>query len=122
MDINHTDLEKLLKEDLDSCKKEHNLLQIKSKYLGKKGYLTLLFASLKNIDSNKRKTLGAELNSIKNILSSMIEIKLVSLRSSREVPEKIDLDVPARHHNTGSHHPISLIIKKIENIFFRVWI
>ena len=117
MDINHTDLEKLLKEDLDSCNKEHDLLQIKSKYLGKKGYLTSLFTSLKNIDPDKRKTFGAELNSIKNTLSSMIEIKLISLRSLNEVPEKIDLDVPARHHNNGSHHPISLIIKKIENIF-----
>ena len=117
MDINHTDLEKLLKEDLGSCSKEHDLLQIKSKYLGKKGHLTLLFTSLKNIDADKRKTFGAELNSIKNTLSSMIEIKLISLRSSNEVPEKIDLDVPARHHNNGSHHPISLIIKKIENIF-----
>ena len=117
MDINHTDLENLLKEDLDSCNKEHDLLQIKSKYLGKKGYLTSLFTSLKNIDPDKRKTFGAELNSIKNTLSSMIEIKLISLRSLNEVPEKIDLDVPARHHNNGSHHPISLIIKKIENIF-----
>ena len=117
MDINHTDLEKLLKEDLDSCNKEHDLLQIKSKYLGKKGHLTLLFTSLKNINPDKRKTFGAELNNIKNTLSSMIEIKLISLRSLNEVPEKIDLDVPARHHNNGSHHPISLIIKKIENIF-----
>ena len=117
MDINHTDLEKLLKEDLDSCNKEHDLLQIKSKYLGKKGHLTSLFTSLKNINPDKRKTFGAELNNIKNTLSSMIEIKLISLRSSNEVPEKIDLDVPARHHNNGSHHPISLIIKKIENIF-----
>ena len=53
MDINHTDLEKLLKEDLESCDKEHDLLQIKSKYLGKKGYLTALFTSLKDITPNK---------------------------------------------------------------------
>ena len=117
MDINHTDLEKLLKEDLDSCNQEHELLQIKSKYLGKKGYLTSLFTSLKNIDPDKRKTFGAELNGIKNTLSIMIEIKLNSLRSSNEVIEKIDLDVPPRHHNNGSYHPISLVIKKIENIF-----
>jgi phenylalanyl-tRNA synthetase alpha chain len=117
MDINHTDLEKLLKEDLVSCNKEHDLLQIKSKYLGKKGYLASLFASLKNIDPDKRKAFGAELNGIKNTLSSLIEIKLNTLRSSNEVSKKIDLDVPARHHNNGSHHPISLVIKKIENIF-----
>jgi len=119
MDINHTDLEKLLKEDLDSCNKEHELLQIKSKYLGKKGYLTSLFSSLKNIDSDERKAFGAELNGIKNTLSRMIETKLNSLRSSNKVSEKIDLDVPAKHHNSGSHHPISLVIKKIENIFLK---
>ena len=50
MDINHTDLEYLLKEDLKSCDKEHDLLQIKSKYLGKKGLLTSLFASIKNLN------------------------------------------------------------------------
>ena len=72
MDINHTDLEKLLKEDLESCDKEHDLLQIKSNYLGKKGYLTALFTTLKDIDSDKRKIFGAELNDIKNILSSIL--------------------------------------------------
>ena len=40
MDIHHTDLENSLKEDLQNCNNEHDLLQIKSKYLGKKGLLT----------------------------------------------------------------------------------
>ena len=119
MDINHTDLEKLLKEDLESCDKEHDLLQIKSKYLGKKGYLTALFTTLKDIDSDKRKIFGAELNDIKNILSSILEKKLISLQSSNSVTQKIDLDVPARHHNNGSHHPVSLVIKRIEDIFLK---
>jgi phenylalanyl-tRNA synthetase alpha chain len=119
MDINHTDLEKLLKEDLESCVKEHDLQQIKSKYLGKKGYLTALFASLKDIDSDKRKILGAELNNIKNVLSSMLERKLNSLQSFVTVTQKMDLDEPARHHNYGSHHPVSLVIKRIEDIFLK---
>ena len=62
MDINHTDLERLLKKDLELCGKEHELLQIKSKYLGKKGYLAALFTSLKDVEFDKRKILGAELN------------------------------------------------------------
>ena len=119
MDINHTDLEKLLKEDLESCDKEHDLLQIKSKYLGKKGHLTTLFTSLKDIGSKKKKIFGAELNNIKNILSSMLEKKFTSLQSLNSVTQKIDLDVPARHHNNGSHHPVSLVIKRIENIFLK---
>ncbi|MBL6700992.1 MAG: phenylalanine--tRNA ligase subunit alpha, partial [Gammaproteobacteria bacterium] len=54
MDIHHTDLENSLKEDLQNCNNEHDLLQIKSKYLGKKGLLTSLFASIKNLGINER--------------------------------------------------------------------
>jgi phenylalanyl-tRNA synthetase alpha chain len=119
MDIHHTDLENSLKEDLQNCNNEHDLLQIKSKYLGKKGLLTSLFASIKNLDINERKRFGIELNNVKNILSKLLASKLESLKAADNTTNKIDLDVPPRHHNNGSHHPISLVIRKIENIFLK---
>ena len=119
MDIHHTDLENLLKEDLQNCNNEHDLLQIKSKYLGKKGLLTSLFASIKNLGINERKRFGIELNNVKNILSQLLAKKLESLKSANDTTNRIDLDVPPRHHNNGSHHPVSLIIRKIENIFLK---
>ena len=119
MDIHHTDLENSLKEDLQNCNNEHDLLQIKSKYLGKKGLLTSLFASIKNLGINERKRFGIELNNVKNILSKLLTSKLESLKAADNTTNKIDLDVPPRHHNNGSHHPISLVIRKIENIFLK---
>ena len=119
MDIHHTDLENALKEDLQKCNNEHELSQIKSKYLGKKGLLTSLFVSIKNLDINERKRFGIELNNVKNILSQLLANKLKSLKSANDTTNKIDLDVPPRHHINGSHHPISLIIRKIENIFLK---
>lgn len=119
MDIHHTDLENSLKEDLQNCNNEHDLLQIKSKYLGKKGLLTSLFASIKNLGINERKRFGIELNNVKNILSELLASKLESLKAADNTTNKIDLDVPPRHHNNGSHHPISLVIRKIENIFLK---
>ena len=119
MDIHHTDLENSLKEDLQNCNNEHDLLQIKSKYLGKKGLLTSLFASIKNLGINERKRFGIELNNVKNILSQLLAKKLESLKSANDTTNRIDLDVPPRHHNNGSHHPVSLIIRKIENIFLK---
>jgi len=119
MDIHHTDLENLLKEDLQNCNNEHDLSQIKSKYLGKKGLLTSLFASFKNLGINERKRFGIELNNVKNILSELLASKLESLKAADNATNKIDLDVPPRHHNNGSHHPISLVIRKIENIFLK---
>ena len=119
MDINHTDLEYLLKEDLKSCNKEHDLLQVKSKYLGKKGLLTSLFASIKKLNQEERKKFGVELNNVKNTLLLLLDKKLDSLKVTNQSTIKIDLDVPPRHHNNGSHHPISLVIKRIENIFLK---
>jgi phenylalanyl-tRNA synthetase alpha chain len=119
MDIHHTDLENSLKEDLQNCNNEHDLLQIKSKYLGKKGLLTSIFASIKNLGINERKRFGIELNNVKNILSKLLASKLESLKAADNTTNKIDLDVPPRHHNNGSHHPISLVIRKIENIFLK---
>ena len=119
MDIHHTDLENALKDDLQKCNSQHDLLQIKSKYLGKKGLLTSLFVSIKNLDINKRKRFGIELNNVKNILSKLLASKLESLKAADNTTNKIDLDVPPRHHNNGSHHPISLVIRKIENIFLK---
>ncbi len=116
MKINLTDLEALLKKDLLTCTKEHDLQQVKSKYLGKKGYLTDLFSSLKEITPEKRRSYGIELNQVKMTLTNLIDQKLSEIKSNTK-QLKVDLDVPARHHQSGSHHPVSLVIRKIEKIF-----
>tara|TARA_Y100000389_G_scaffold204511_1_gene257550 strand:- start:5796 stop:6779 length:984 start_codon:yes stop_codon:yes gene_type:complete len=117
VNINHTDLEILLKKDLETCNKEHDLIQIKSKYIGKKGFLTNLFSALKNIAPEDRKQYGAKLNEVKNILIGLIDLKLKNIKSKKRTIDKIDLDVPPKHHQFGSHHPVSLVINKIEKIF-----
>tara|TARA_B100001057_G_scaffold1880_1_gene1760 strand:+ start:452 stop:1435 length:984 start_codon:yes stop_codon:yes gene_type:complete len=117
VNINHTDLEGLLIKDLETCTKEHDLLQIKSKYIGKKGLLTKLFSSIKDIESEHRKKYGAELNQIKIVITQIIEKKLTNIKSKNNKIKKYDLDIPARNHNFGSHHPVSIVIRRIENIF-----
>ncbi len=117
MDINHTDLQGLLIKDLETCSKEHDLLQIKSKYIGKKGLLTKLFSTIKEIDSEQRKKFGAELNEIKIKITQIIDDKLSEIKLKSHITKKCDLDIPARNHNYGAHHPVSLIIRRIENIF-----
>ncbi len=71
MDINHNDLEGLLKKDLKVCNKEHDLTQIKAKYIGKKGLLTKLFSSIKDVEPENRKKFGAELNDAKKLLYNL---------------------------------------------------
>ena len=117
MDINHNDLEGLLKKDLKVCNKEHDLTQIKAKYIGKKGLLTKLFSSIKDVEPENRKKYGAELNDVKKIIVQLIEKKLTEIRPKNNKTKKYDLDIPPRSHNFGSHHPVSLVIRRIESIF-----
>ncbi len=116
MNINHTDLEGQLRKEIKSCNKEHDILNLKSKYLGKKGLLTALFSKIKSLDGEQKKSYGYELNQIKNILSKIIDNELNKLKKT-SVNTKVDLDNPARHHSAGSYHPISIIINRISNIF-----
>tara|TARA_Y100000768_G_scaffold380987_1_gene358956 strand:+ start:1135 stop:2118 length:984 start_codon:yes stop_codon:yes gene_type:complete len=117
VNINHTDLQGLLQKDLETCTSEHELLQIKSKYIGKKGFLTKLFSSMKDIEPENRKRYGAELNEIKMTISQTLENKFSELKSKNDKTKKYDLDTPPRNHSFGSHHPVSLVIRRIENIF-----
>ena len=93
MKINHTDLEDLLKQDLETCSKEHDLQQIKSKYLGKKGHVTILFSSLKDIPSEERKAFGSKLNNLKQVIT-----KLIDLKSGNEV---VSLSMAVRSSSGG---------------------
>ena len=52
MNINHTDLEGQLRKKLNHVIK-HDILNLKSKYLGKKGLLTALFLKIKSLDGEK---------------------------------------------------------------------
>ena len=49
-------------------------------------------------------------------LTNLINQKLSEIKSNTK-NIKVDLDIPARHYQSGSHHPVSLVIRKIENIF-----
>ena len=97
MKINHTDLEDLLKQDLETCSKEHDLQQIKSKYLGKKGHVTILFSSLKDIPPEERKAFGSELNNLKQVITKLIDSKFVDIKRNREITQRLDLDLSLIH-------------------------
>ena len=73
-----------LKQELEKCDSQVDLQQIKSQYLGKKGKLTNEFNELKNIDISLRKELGQFLNTLKNKITGLIDLKKVDLESLKK--------------------------------------
>lgn len=97
------------------------LMEIRVRYLGKKGEVTLLLKSLKDIAPEERKEFGAKVNVLKNQISDLIEAKKVELEEASieaaQRADKIDVTLPGRRLGPGTIHPITRARRRMEDIF-----
>jgi len=102
-------------EDLES------LSQLKNQYLGRKGVIAELLADLKSLPQPQRREAGKAINSLKEKVENLIarhEEKLKKeLLSQRLEKEKIDVTLPGKKIERGHLHPLTLVQRKIEEIF-----
>ena len=112
--------ERALKE-LSSAKNLADLEALRVKYLGKKGEITQALKSLKDLTLEERKTVGAKLNELKEILEEFYKEKKNSLLLEEEDREEgIDLTLPGRKPERGALHPLTQTIEEICEIFTRL--
>jgi len=95
--------------------------EIWRKYLGKKGEITQILGSLKDLAKEKRAKIGKEANLLKNFLNGKIEERKKEIKAEiekgREKRELIDITFPGKKIETGHLHPLTLIRRKVEEIF-----
>ncbi len=110
-----------LKKELVSVEKQQELIEIKAKYLGKKGVVTELTANMKELSSEEKKELGQLVNLLKNEVTEMISEKQQELQNKelerRLKEEEIDISLPSRKIKRGSRHPFQRIIEDVEDFF-----
>ena len=97
------------------------LEEIRVDFLGKKGSVTELLKSMKDMSPEEKKTFGQEVNVLKNELAQAIAQKGEELRRAeleREVASmpEFDVSMPAEL-DRGSFHPITLVQRECETIF-----
>lgn len=103
-------------KDIESVTKEADLLNVKSKYLGKKSELFNLMSSLKDKSVEEKKELGSLLNNIKIDLEKKIEEKLDSL-NIKEI--SFDETLPV-DESIGSLHPVTIVAKEVTDILSKM--
>jgi len=113
--------EKALKE-IEEARNLKELDEIFKRYLGKKrGELTKILRSLKDLPKEERKTLGKEANELKDFLLRRFEEKEKEIREKiekeKEEKEWIDVTVPGHPPLLGHLHPLTIVRRKIEEIF-----
>jgi len=115
------DLKNIGKKALEEINKVDDLNALNSvfnRYLGKKGEITLILRSLKDISEKERKETGKIANQLKQEIERVIKAKQKSLQIGHSADEKwIDVSAPGRKLEIGHLHPLTLVKRQIEDIF-----
>ena len=100
-------------------KSEKELEEFRLSFLGKKGVLNELFVAFKDISIENKKEFGQAINKLKQCVQSKIE-EFKDSFDEENYDDEIDFTRPVSLDNLGSRHPISLIRKKIVDIFNKI--
>lgn len=89
--------------------------------LGKKGAITELFNTFKNVPPEQKREFGKPLNQLKNLAQQKVDTLKSASGSSQSAKkaQELDLSRPVPME-LGSRHPISLVMKQMTDIFARI--
>ena len=95
---------------------------LRIRYLGRKGSLTQILRTLKDLDPGVRREVGRLANEAKEALEAAIAARLKALKLAARARETADLDVtlPGRRPPLGRLHPLTRIMEEICDIFLRL--
>ena len=121
-----------MKDQLDKIKEEalkqieasdalEKLNEIRVAYLGKKGELTSVLKSMKDVAPEERPKVGQMVNEAREMIEAKLEETMKGLaRKAREEQMKkevIDVTLPASKNNVGHSHPNTIALEEVERIF-----
>ena len=117
-------LERIKKEALDAIsqvKDLDGLNDIRVQYLGKKGELTAVLKSLKDVAPEDRPKVGQLVNDVRAIIEGEMN-KAKDLMAAKALEfkmqaEKIDVTLPAKRNALGHAHPNTVALEEVEKIF-----
>ncbi|MGA8863008.1 MAG: phenylalanine--tRNA ligase subunit alpha [Gallionella sp.] len=100
---------------------EAELEQVKARYLGKEGSLTLLLKGLGKLSAEERPAAGARINQVKQGIEAALQQRRDALQQNRLAQElaaeSLDVTLPGRGMGTGGLHPVTRTLERIEQLF-----
>ena len=114
-------LKKQLSKDLNKASNSKDLQDLKIKYLGKKGKISLLSKDLRKLSQSERPKVGKAINFLRLFFEEQVQV-LTKRIEEQEISaildkEKIDISLPVDSEKLGNLHPITKTIDKICQYF-----
>ena len=118
------DIKKVLNEvtkEIEQSSSQQKLQNVKVAYLGKKGKITELLKSLKDLSLEEKKSTGAKLNSLRRDIDDLFKNKFNDLKieeiNSKLKNEYLDISFPPPNSIASKAHPISKTFDEAITIF-----
>ena len=96
----------------------------KAKYLGKAGLLTDALKGLGKLSNEERPAAGAAINVVKQGVEAALTARREAILNAEQVKqlaqESIDVTLPARAQSQGGLHPVTLTLRRIEELFHSI--
>jgi phenylalanyl-tRNA synthetase alpha chain len=105
-------------EDLSKVNSSASLEELRIKFLGRKGLVSQLFESLKDVSKEDKPKVGQSLNQLKiHTQSKFDEMKDTFDKTENNSESFVDLSLPGRIRPIGSKHILTQTLDEIKNIF-----
>lgn len=110
---------------IEKIEAQADLLNLKAKYLGKKGSLSEVLKGLKDATPEERKSIGSKSNEIKEKILAAVGEKMAEIEMA-QINQKLDKEwqdlslrdsVTLESHKAAGFHPVTLVQREIEDIF-----
>jgi len=120
LENNLTELIAQATQDIGNCTTLSDLANIKARYLGKKSVLVEQYARMKDITPQDKPAFGNSLNQSKTALEQLFSDKETELKHkswSQNKDAVSDLTLPGVIPAQGSLHPLTIVLREIEDVF-----
>ena len=109
------------KEQIAIVKSVHELNDVKSKFLGKKGSFSDIMRLMKDLSNEEKPAFGKLTNEAKQIIQGYIDQQKdmidQSIVNEQLAKETIDVTLPGKKFTVGTTHILTQIINDIEDLF-----
>src|SRR4030065_748823 len=100
---------------------EAELEQVKARYLGKEGSLTVLLKGLGKLSAEQRPAAGARINQVKQGIEAALQQRREALQQNKLAhqlaADSRDVTLPGRGLGPGGLHPVTRTLERIEQLF-----
>jgi phenylalanyl-tRNA synthetase alpha chain len=118
--MNMDEVKKQIEEDKSTVSDLKSLNDLKVKYLGKKGLITLLNQEIKNIPNEEKKEFGLKVNELRGLFESFYNTKKLELETEilneKLRKEAIDISLPSVKVVTGAPNILEKLIEEVEEV------